>query len=55
MPAEDRSNRCLSEQPVGLRRLQPLDHIRITYAQESGVNVAHSIQASWFPFSLAAG
>jgi hypothetical protein len=45
---------CLGEERVGLQRLQPLDHVRIAYAQVSGVNVTHSIQASWFPFSLAA-
>jgi hypothetical protein len=46
---------CLGEERVGLRRLQPLDHVRIAYAQVSGVKVAHSIQASWFPFPRVAG
>jgi hypothetical protein len=41
----------LGEEQVGLRQLTPLDHVQIAYADESGVNVAHSIHASWFPFS----
>jgi hypothetical protein len=46
---------CLGEERVGLRRLQPLDHVRVAYEQVSGARVAHSIQASWFPFPHAAG
>ena len=46
---------CLGEEPVRLRRLQPLDHVRIAYALAPGAKVAHFIQASWFPLPRAAG
>jgi hypothetical protein len=45
---------CLGAEQVGLRQLTPLDHVQVAYAQVSGVNVAHSIHASWFPFSSTA-
>jgi hypothetical protein len=51
----ERCRICLGEERVGLRRLQPLDHVRIAYEQVSGVRVARAIQASWFPFPRAAG
>ena len=41
----------LGKQQVGLRQLTPLDHVQVAYEDVSDVNVAHSIHASWFPFS----
>jgi hypothetical protein len=41
----------LGEKQVGLRQLIPLDHVQVAYEEVSDVNVAHSIHASWFPFS----
>jgi hypothetical protein len=42
---------CLGEEQVGLRKLTPLDHVKVVYEEVSDVNVAQSIHASWFPFS----
>ena len=41
----------LGEKQVGLRQLTPLDHVQVAYEEMSDVNLAHSIHASWFPFS----
>jgi hypothetical protein len=41
----------LGEKQVGLRQMTPLDHVQVAYEEVSDVNVAHSIHASWFPFS----
>jgi hypothetical protein len=41
----------LGEEEVGLRQLTPLDHVQISFEETSDSNVAHSIHASWFPFS----
>ena len=43
------------EERVALRRFQPLDNVRNTHNQVSGVNVTRLVRASWFPLPRATG